>query len=136
MVEKYSLVIFINDQLTFSSFVDYSHVALDSGEDLPRIPPLRISNTLNWEHQDWHYNIGVTSYAKQNKVGKFETPTKGYTLVDLGVYKHQDVGIGQLKYFLKVNNLFDQEARVHSSFLKEQAPLPGVSVKLGVRWSF
>jgi iron complex outermembrane receptor protein len=127
---------FINDQLTFSSFIDYSHVALTSGEDLPRIPPLRISNTLNWEHLDWHYNIGVTSYAKQNKVGQFETPTKGYTLVDIGVYKHHDVGVGQLKYFLKINNLFDQEAHVHSSFLKDKAPLPGASVKLGMRWSF
>jgi len=127
---------FINDNLTFSSFIDYSHVELTSGEDLPRIPPLRISNTLNWEHQDWHYNIGVTSYAKQNKVGQFEPPTKGYTLVDLGVYKHQNVGFGQLKYFLKVNNLFDQEARVHSSFIKDKAPLPGASVKMGVRWSF
>jgi len=127
---------FINDNLTFSSFIDYSQVELTSGEDLPRIPPLRISNTLNWEHQDWHYNIAVTSYAKQNKVGKFETSTQGYTLVDLGVYKHQDVGFGQLKYFLKANNIFNQEARVHSSFLKDKAPLPGASIKMGVRWSF
>lgn len=127
---------FINDQLTFSSFVDYSRVQLTSGEDLPRIPPLRIKNTLNWEHMDWHYNLGVTTYAKQDKVGQFEEETDGYTLVDVGVYKHQKVSFGDIKYFLKVNNLFDKEARVHSSFLKEQAPLPGVNVKLGVRWTF
>ena len=127
---------FFNEQLTFSSFVDYSQVQLTSGEDLPRIPPLRIKNTLNWEHMDWHYNVGVTTYAKQDKVGQFEEETDGYTLVDVGVYKHQNVSVGQLKYFLKVNNLFDEEARVHSSFLKEQAPLPGVNVKLGVRWTF
>lgn len=127
---------FINDQLTFSSFVDYTSVQLTSGENLPRIPPLRIQNTLNWEHMDWHYNLGVTTYAKQDHVGRSEEKTDGYTLVDVGVYKHQNVAIGQLKYFLKVNNLFDEEARVHSSFLKEKAPLPGASVKVGVRWTF
>jgi len=127
---------FINDELTYSTFLDYSNVELTSGEDLPRIPPLRLSNTLNWEHLDWHYNVAVTTYATQTNTGEFETSTDGYTLVDLGVYKHQQTSIGELKYFFKINNIFDKEAQVHSSFIKDDAPLPGVSFKAGIRWSF
>ena len=127
---------FISDKLTYSAFIDYSNVELTNGGDLPRIPPLRLNNTLNWEHLDWHYNVAVTTYATQNNVGEFETTTDGYTLVDLGVFKHQETRLGELKYFVKINNLFNQEARVHSSFIKDAAPLPGVSFKAGVRWAF
>ncbi|MGO2372603.1 MAG: hypothetical protein ACTJIB_18735 [Pseudoalteromonas prydzensis] len=38
--------------------------------------------------------------------------------------------------YLKADNLTDQEARVHSSYLKDEAPLPGRSVSLGVRARF
>ena len=38
--------------------------------------------------------------------------------------------------FLKVDNLSDQEARVHTSFLKDDAPLPGRGISFGIRGSF
>ena len=38
--------------------------------------------------------------------------------------------------YLKANNLFDREARNHSSFLKDIAPLPGRGLMLGLRGSF
>ena len=38
--------------------------------------------------------------------------------------------------YLKVTNLTDTEARVHTSFLKDIAPRPGRSIALGVRGSF
>jgi len=38
--------------------------------------------------------------------------------------------------YLAGNNLLDEEARVHTSFIKDQAPLPGVNLKMGVSVRF
>jgi iron complex outermembrane receptor protein len=38
--------------------------------------------------------------------------------------------------FLKVNNITDEEARVHTSFLKNVSPLPARGVTVGIRGSF
>ncbi len=47
-----------------------------------------------------------------------------------------DLGKVNMTVYLKADNLTDQEARVHSSYLKDEAPLPGRSVSLGVRARF
>jgi iron complex outermembrane recepter protein len=127
---------FINDSWTLSSFVDYSRVKLIDASDLPRIPPLRIASQLSAELDDWHANVMVSHYRPQHKTAANESATEGYSLVDASVYKHIQRNDSELVYFVKASNLFDQEARVHSSFLKNKAPLPGVSIKAGVRWSF
>ena len=38
--------------------------------------------------------------------------------------------------FVKANNLTDEEARVHQSFLKDVAPLPARGFEFGIRGSF
>ncbi len=127
---------FINEQWTLSSFVDYSRIKLTDGGNLPRIPPLRIATQLDYEINDWHANLMVSHYTKQNKTAVNESATAGYTLVDASIYKHQQLANSELIYFVKATNLLDQEARVHGSFLKDKAPLPGASLKIGLRWSF
>lgn len=57
-------------------------------------------------------------------------------MVDANVNYYVD-GIGNdFVVFLKVDNITDIEARVHSSFLKETAPLPARGISFGVRGSF
>ena len=41
-----------------------------------------------------------------------------------------------LTIFFLGRNLLDQEARVHTSFIKEFAPLPGVDLRAGFRFDF
>ncbi len=127
---------FFNDYVTLSSFVDYVDVSLDKGGNLPRIPPLRFSSQLNVEFQQWHFNLMLTHYAKAKKLAHNERTTAAYKLLDMSIYKHQLLDTGKLTYFMKVSNLLNTEARVHSSFLKDKAPLPGINAKVGFRWSF
>jgi iron complex outermembrane receptor protein len=42
----------------------------------------------------------------------------------------------ELTLYLKGQNLTDETARVHTSFLKDVAPLPGRSLALGLRGRF
>lgn len=43
---------------------------------------------------------------------------------------------GEYQCFVQASNLLDEEARRHTSFIKEQAPLPGRAVLVGLRASF
>ena len=54
-------------------------------------------------------------------------------MVDADISYRVALGQSTLLLFLRGNNLLDEEARRHTSPLKEVAPLPGRSLILGVR---
>ncbi len=125
-----------SDSWRLSSFADYNRATLDDDSDVPRIPPLRIGAQLHWENDDWHVEFGATRYASQDRIAEFETRTDGYTLLNAQVnyyYSTQDL---DFVVFVKGNNLTDEDARVHASFIKDTAPLPGRSIVLGTKVNF
>ena len=86
---------------------------------------------------DWRASLGAVRYARQDDVAAYETETPGYTLVDAHIAWHRDTPAGNAwEVFLDGSNLLDEEARVHTSFLKDVAPLPGRGVGFGVRAFF
>lgn len=125
-----------NDNLRLETFADVTRAELSDGHNVPRIPPFRIGAELHWEQDSWHAEFGATHYAKQDNVAEFETVTEGYTLVNASFNYYLDVGENELVLFARGNNLTDREARVHSSFIKDDAPLPGRSIVVGARMNF
>jgi len=108
----------------------------DGGGDLPRIAPSRIGAQLRWDLGNWRASLGAVRYNEQDRVAEGETPTDGYTLVDAHVAYHQDVGNRAWELFVDGSNLTGQEARVHTSFLKDVVLLPDRNVSFGVRVFF
>ncbi|TKB47041.1 TonB-dependent receptor [Thalassotalea mangrovi] len=126
----------LNASLKANLFTDYIRAQLSDGGNLPRIPPLRVGGGLQYQADSFETGVNVTRYFEQDRLASLETETGGYTMVDLHANYYLD-GIGNdTVLFLKVDNVFDTEARVHSSFLKDVAPLPGRGITLGVRASF
>lgn len=125
-----------NDNLRLETFADVTRAELSDGQNVPRIPPLRFGAELHWEEDSWHAEIGATYYGKQDDIAEFETVTQGYTLVNASFNYYLDVGENELVLFARGNNLTDREARVHSSFIKDDAPLPGRSIVVGARMNF
>ncbi|MFA3791948.1 TonB-dependent receptor [Aliiglaciecola sp. SL4] len=125
-----------NDQIRLETFADITKAELTSGENLPRIPPARIGFGLHFESDYWHAEVGATYNAKQTDIADYETETAGYTLVNAAFNYYTDVADNELVLFVRGNNLLDKEARVHASFIKDVAPLPGRSVVLGARLNF
>lgn len=119
---------------------DHTHdhtVQIALGGDLPRIAPARLGGELRWELGQWRASLGAVRYAEQDDVAALETATPGYTLVDAHIAWHSDLPSGNaLEVFLDGSNLLDKEARAHTSFLKDLAPLPGRGVAFGVRMFF
>ncbi|GAB3013042.1 TonB-dependent receptor [Bowmanella dokdonensis] len=125
-----------HDNWRLDAFADYTRAELADGSNVPRIPPFRLGTSLHFELDNWHAEAGVTRYASQDKIARFETETDGYTLVSASINYYLPTEIADLTFFVKGDNLTDEDARVHSSFLKDVAPLPGRSIKLGIKGNF
>ena len=117
-------------------FADGVDAKLDRGGRLPRIAPGRFGAELDWSREAWRARLGATRVADQHEVAAGESPTEGHTRVDASLAYHWDVGSAGWEAFLEGRNLTDAEARVHTSFLKDVAPLPGRNLALGLRVSF
>ena len=121
-------------QLEF--FADSVRAELKSGGDLPRTPPMKAGVSYQYQGENWSGQFGLTHYAKQDKIAVDETVTAGYTLVDANVSYDFDLSAFDLTAYLKATNLTDKLGFVHSSFVKEDVPLPGRSLALGLTARF
>ena len=74
--------------------------------------------------------------ARQNRTAEFELPTDSSFLLNASVSYRIPVGPAELDLYVKGTNLTDAEARLHTSFLKDIAPLAGRGVLFGARLAF
>lgn len=109
---------------------------LGQSQYLPRTPPSRIGLSADYVLGDWQAELSLHKYFTQDRVAEFESETKGYTLIDLDVNYVTSVNNMDVTFYLKGRNLGDEEARVHTSFLKDLTPVQGRSFILGVRANF
>ncbi|MFB0980318.1 MAG: TonB-dependent receptor [Alteromonadaceae bacterium] len=126
----------VTPSLKASMFTDYIHAKVTDGDNLPRIPPMRIGGQFNYMTDEYSAEISATHYFKQSNTAELESETEGYTMLDANFnYFINNVG-DDMVAFLKVNNITDEEARVHTSFLKGVSPLPARGFTVGIRGSF
>ena len=126
----------LSDDWRWEVFTDYTRAKLDSGGNVPRIPPMRIGSSVNYEYDNWHAEVEVIRNSKQDKIASYETDTDGYTMVSASANYYLDFDNIDMTLYLKGENLTNQEGRVHSSYLKNEAPLPSRSFSVGVRARF
>jgi iron complex outermembrane receptor protein len=83
-----------------------------------------------------HGRIEVEWTAGQDRLAAFETPTRGFTLVNASFQVRPLKNNRNTSITLAANNLFDVDARRHASFLKDVAPLAGRDIRLTARVNF
>ena len=103
---------------------------------LPRITPARVKAALTWARGPWTLGADVQRVEKQTRVAPLERPTSGYTLAGAFAAYRWAVGRATCELYVRATNLGDEEARVHTSFLKAIAPLPGRNVVVGLQAAF
>ena len=104
--------------------------------------PARNIYSLSYKQDDLLFNLSLKDVEKQNDVGEGETVTDGYQMLNLRLTKTFDVIYwspsknvkSELKVTLFGNNLLDEVARNHSSFVKNEVPLPGRNY--GLKFNF
>lgn len=103
---------------------------------LPRITPLRLRTGLDWEHQNWRIGTEVVHTSAQERLTPGEIRTDAFTMWSAYAGYRFIFGNQTWDAQLRGTNLSDQEGRVHTSFLKDIAPLPGRNIVLSLRASF
>jgi len=132
-----SLVHTGKNHLMLEGWGDYVRASLrDPDQPLPRIPPLRVGTRLRYDGGTLRGGVGFTRVASQERVSPFERETEGYSMLDASVGYRLFTGGIVHDFVLRGTNLTDQEARSHTSFLKELAPMPGREIRLMYRLYF
>jgi iron complex outermembrane receptor protein len=126
-----------SNQVDLRLFADYVRGELTSGEALPRLPPLRYGGRFEYRNDRWLLGLEATRYEDQDDVAPFETETPGYMLLNADLRWRFGAARGaEFELFANATNLGNEEARKHTSFVKDIAPLPGRNYALGVRSRF
>lgn len=116
---------------------------VSEGEPLPRIPPARLGTRLEVREGAWRGGIAVRHAFAQKRVPQsvfgtlsYQSPTPAHTLVSVNLSRKLDFTGWRAEAGFAVENLFDEEARQHTSFLKDVAPLPGRNLRLFLKAAF
>lgn len=103
---------------------------------LPRMPALRETLALLYTADRFQADLEVQRSERQDDLAPFERPTNDFILVNLGVDVPVRFSNSLFQVFARANNIFDSEARVSTSPLKDRAPLPGRNLVAGLRAEF
>jgi iron complex outermembrane receptor protein len=105
-------------------------------EPLPRIPPWRYGGAVGYHSPQWDARFEVTRVEGQDRIAQFETTTPGYTMMNASLSYTFSIRESNWNIYVKGTNLLDEEARVHTSFLKEVLPLGGRGIVTGLNVAF
>ncbi|RYY95990.1 MAG: TonB-dependent receptor, partial [Comamonadaceae bacterium] len=113
----------------------------DTGEPLPRIAPVRVGATLVYGNGPWSARVGFDHNAAQRRVPPVGArDTDAYTLWNASISYRMKVQRAALTWYARVDNITNKLAYTATSILTTtvypDAPLPGRTLKVGLRVSF
>jgi iron complex outermembrane receptor protein len=127
-----------SEQWQLHAFSDYVRArSRNEHDNLPRIPAQRVGTELRYLNNHWEAKLGYTWYNSQTRVALNETVTDGFGLVNAQLnWFPTALNRFNTSIYFKAENLTDELAYVHSSFLKDDAPMRGRNFSIGVRGEF
>ncbi len=131
---EYTLFALAGGEVSLGLRGDLIRGRFDDAGHVPRLPPSRFGGKVQWASDSLATWVDVQWAADQDRPGRLEEASRGYTRVDVGA--DYTLGLGadsDLTVFLRGKNLTDEEIRVSTSFLRDFAPEPGRSLEAGVR---
>ncbi|MGJ3244310.1 MAG: TonB-dependent receptor [Opitutales bacterium] len=106
-------------------------------EPLPRMAPARLGAAVRYQGDRIEARLGARHTFEQDRTAPEETATPGYWMVDSRVtFRLGGSADRGTVLFLAADNLFNEEARAHTSFLKDDTLLPGRNIRAGLEVSF
>ena len=105
---------------------DVVNAEFSDGHYVPRINPARNVYSLSYKQNNMVFKLNLKDVDKQSDIGEGESETDAYKMLDVRLTKTYSLGDNsELKVSLFGKNLLNEVARNHSSFVKDEVPLPG-----------
>ena len=125
-------------------FSDFVHATdTEMREPLPRIPPMRLGTSVEFSSGNWTAELAALHAFEQDRVPReifgtlaYQSPSEAYTLVTMRGERSFAFRDMTIRAGVEITNLLDEEARQHTSFLKDVAPLPGRSLQFSILIEF
>jgi iron complex outermembrane recepter protein len=115
---------------------DFVDGRYDDGDFIARIPPSLVTLGVEAKHAKLGLRGEVQMLGKQDQIAAFESPTASATTYNVRATWRPLGGQPDLILTLEGRNLSDEEVREHTSFLKDQLPKPGRSLRLSLQTRF
>ncbi|NGY06368.1 TonB-dependent receptor [Solimonas terrae] len=115
---------------------DYVRATLDSGGNVPRIPPYHVGGGLDWERGSVDAGFLLKYAGAQHDTAEAETDTKGFVSLDAQVGWRLLPARPGLEVALVGHNLTNTTQRNAVALNKEDVLMPGRNVSLIVRADF
>lgn len=122
-----------------STSLDFVHAELDSGANVPYLPPVKFVADLTADWGLFDAGVGVVMAADQDDVSEGVLPTDGYAVIDLDAGLNLDQWLTALhgtRLFVQARNVTDEEVRYATAVLKGSVPAPGRNIRFGVSAKF
>lgn len=129
----------VHPRVGVSLMGDYVRARFDDGpgsRNIPRIPAARTGLRVDGNWQGWEGLVEVWRVFAQDDTADFESRTAGYNVVNLGASYAMRMSGFDTQFYARIDNLTNQLAYAHTSFIKNDAPLPGRNFLLGARLAF
>ena len=116
----------IKGDLSLSFARDSVDAEFTDGSNIPRMVPDRNIYSVSYSYDDLYLGLKLKDVEEQDEIGINETVTGGFQMLNLNISKTFDLtDSNQLSVSIFAKNLLDEVARNHSSFVKNEVPLPG-----------
>lgn len=128
----------LNAQSRMTLFGDYVDADLTSANDnLPRVPPGRLGVRYAYADGPISADVDYSRTFAQGSFASYETRTEGYNGLNATFAYRLDIGASKnLEFYVRGTNLTNQLAFSHTSFVKNQSPLRGRNIAMGIRHQF
>lgn len=130
---------YLNNNISIGSFADIALITLDSNDltskYAPRLVAPRIGGDITTQFGQFDLVLSGYHRFEQDHIADFETNTPSYNMVDAKLVYHSPSAYDYTA-FLQVNNLLNELAYNHASYLVEHVPMPERSLNAGVTYRF
>jgi iron complex outermembrane recepter protein len=119
-------------------FGDYVDAELKNEKDnVPRIPPGRVGTRYEFTVGSVSGDVEYYHTFTQDKFSSYETQTSGSNMLNATLAYRFDLGsANDMELYVRGTNLLNELVFAHTSFVKEQSPLRGLNIALGMQYQF
>ena len=126
-----------NGNLSVSYGRDSIDGKFEGGGRIPRMIPTRNIYDIAYTTNNFRAALTLKSVDKQSQIAEQETTSERYDKLDLRLTRtFQLNSTSELNVSLFGKNLLDEIARNHTSFVKDEVPLPGRNIGIRINMNF